>query len=70
MMVFMGFMFYKVPAGLCIYFIASSLWGIIERKVVPPVAKPGAATPADLAGLLAKKADREQRRTQLKKKQR
>lgn len=31
MMIFMGAMFYRVPAGLCLYFIASSLWGIIER---------------------------------------
>jgi YidC/Oxa1 family membrane protein insertase len=35
MMVFMGIMFYKVASGLCIYFIASSLWGIIERKLLP-----------------------------------
>lgn len=35
MMVFMGVMFFKVPAGLCIYFITSSLWGIIERKLLP-----------------------------------
>ena len=35
MMVFMGLLFYKVPSGLCIYFIASSLWGIAERKLVP-----------------------------------
>jgi len=34
MTVFMGFMFYKSPAGLCIYFIASSLWGIAERKLL------------------------------------
>jgi YidC/Oxa1 family membrane protein insertase len=34
MMVFMGFMFYKVPAGLCVYFIASSLWGLAERKLL------------------------------------
>lgn len=32
MMIFMGVMFYKVAAGLCIYFIVSSLWGVIERK--------------------------------------
>lgn len=31
MMIFMGAMFYRVPAGLCLYFIASSLWGLIER---------------------------------------
>jgi YidC/Oxa1 family membrane protein insertase len=35
MTVFMGVMFYKVPAGLCIYFITSSLWGICERKLLP-----------------------------------
>lgn len=39
MMVFMGLLFYKVAAGLCIYFIASSVWGIAERKLIPaPVA--------------------------------
>lgn len=36
MMIFMGIMFYKVPAGLCIYFIVSTLWGICERKLIPP----------------------------------
>jgi YidC/Oxa1 family membrane protein insertase len=35
MMIFMGFMFFKVASGLCLYFIASSLWGIAERKLVP-----------------------------------
>jgi len=35
MTVFMGVMFYKVPAGLCLYFITSSLWGICERKLLP-----------------------------------
>ncbi len=35
MMVFMGFLFFKVAAGLCIYFITSSLWGILERKLLP-----------------------------------
>jgi YidC/Oxa1 family membrane protein insertase len=44
MMIFMGVMFYKVPAGLCVYFIASSLWGMGERKLLPK-AKPGAAMP-------------------------
>jgi YidC/Oxa1 family membrane protein insertase len=34
MMVFFGIMFYKVPAGLCVYFIASSLWGLAERKFI------------------------------------
>jgi YidC/Oxa1 family membrane protein insertase len=44
MMIFMGVMFFKVPSGLCVYFIASSLWGLAERKLVP---KPGATPPAD-----------------------
>ena len=35
MMIFFGFMFFKVPSGLCIYFVASSLWAILERKFLP-----------------------------------
>ncbi len=35
MMMFFGLMFFKVPAGLCIYFITSSLWGLAERKLLP-----------------------------------
>lgn len=35
MTLFMGFLFFKVASGLCLYFIASSLWGIAERKLVP-----------------------------------
>ncbi len=45
MMVFMGLLFFRVPSGLCVYFIASSLWSIVERKMLPPVGKPGAAAP-------------------------
>lgn len=45
MMIFMGVMFFKVPSGLCLYFIASSLWGITERKLLPK-AKPPATTTA------------------------
>jgi YidC/Oxa1 family membrane protein insertase len=39
MMIFMGVMFFKVPSGLCVYFIASSLWGIAERKLLPKTIK-------------------------------
>jgi len=42
MMFFMALMFFKVPCGLCLYFIASSLWGIAERLLLP-TAKPGLA---------------------------
>ena len=47
MMVFFGLFFYKVAAGLCIYFIASSLWGLAERKLLPkrPTAAAAAASP-------------------------
>ena len=31
---FMALFFFRVPAGLCIYFVASSLWGIGERLFV------------------------------------
>ncbi|MEI7684674.1 MAG: YidC/Oxa1 family insertase periplasmic-domain containing protein [Planctomycetota bacterium] len=35
MMGVMGIFFYKVAAGLCLYFISSSVWGVIERKLLP-----------------------------------
>jgi YidC/Oxa1 family membrane protein insertase len=44
MMVIMCFFFFKVPGGLCIYFIASSIWSIAERQLLP---KP---KPAPIAG--------------------
>lgn len=34
MMIAIGFAFYRVPAGLCLYFIASSLWGVTERLLL------------------------------------
>ncbi|MCC6126685.1 MAG: YidC/Oxa1 family insertase periplasmic-domain containing protein [Pirellulales bacterium] len=43
MMIFMGVMFFKVASGLCIYFIASSLWGLGERQFLPKK-KDGQAT--------------------------
>jgi YidC/Oxa1 family membrane protein insertase len=35
MMIMMLFFFYKSPAGLAIYFICSSVWGMIERQLIP-----------------------------------
>ena len=35
MMGVMGIFFYKMAAGLCLYFIASSMWGLAERKLLP-----------------------------------
>ena len=36
MSVAMSVVFYRVPAGLCLYFIASSLWGVTERQLLKP----------------------------------
>jgi YidC/Oxa1 family membrane protein insertase len=38
MMIVVAFMFYKVAAGLALYFIISTSWGLIERQFIP---KPG-----------------------------
>ena len=49
MTIFMGVMFFKVPSGLCIYFITSSIWSLVERKLVKrtmPPQKPGQPSPA------------------------
>ncbi len=51
MMIFMGVLFFKVPAGLCIYFIASSIWGIAERKLLP---KPNLTKPAETSSVVGK----------------
>jgi YidC/Oxa1 family membrane protein insertase len=45
MMIFMGVMFYKVPSGLGLYFITSSLWAIGERLLLPKVTHAPAAAP-------------------------
>jgi YidC/Oxa1 family membrane protein insertase len=47
MMIIMAFMFYKVPSGLGIYFITSSLWQIGERLLLPKVTQ---AAPAVAGG--------------------
>ncbi len=47
MMLFIGILFYKVASGLCLYFIASSVWGIAERKLLPKPPARNAAPTAD-----------------------
>ena len=42
MFLFMGIMFFRVASGLCLYFVASSTWGILERKLLPKVNDPEA----------------------------
>lgn len=55
MMLFMAFVFFTVPSGLCIYFIASSLWGIAEKKFLPKTlsTKPASDKPGFWAKLAA-----------------
>ena len=43
MMIFFGILFFKVASGLCVYFIASSMWGLAERKLLPKRHDPNAA---------------------------
>ena len=50
MMFFMAVMFFKVPCGLCVYFIASSLWGIAERLLLPKVTPAVAPAGGNAAG--------------------
>jgi YidC/Oxa1 family membrane protein insertase len=50
MMIFFGLMFYKVAAGLCLYLIVSSLWGIAERKLLPKSQVAGAMDSGDSTG--------------------
>lgn len=60
MTLMMGFMFYHVPAGLCVYFIASSVWSMGERKLLdrmPPPAPLPAKTPSGPTGGAAKPAN-------------
>jgi YidC/Oxa1 family membrane protein insertase len=52
MMVFFAVMFHKVAAGLCIYFIVSSLWGLGERLLLGKYKQP--AVPAAIVKSPAK----------------
>jgi YidC/Oxa1 family membrane protein insertase len=53
MMLFMGFLFFKMPSGLCLYFVTTTLWGIAERKMLPKA--PPAAPSTESAAPLPKK---------------
>ena len=68
MMIFMGLLFYKVACGLCIYFIASSLWGLAERQFLPKRHQPGADAPQTRADAKADARAAAERDARLKKK--
>jgi YidC/Oxa1 family membrane protein insertase len=58
MMLAMGFMFFKFPSGLCLYFITSSLWAIVERKMLPkPVLDTSKLSVSDMSPKEAKKVE-------------
>ncbi len=46
-MFLMGFMFFKVAAGLCIYFIATTVWGLAEKRFMPQPASDEGESGAD-----------------------
>ncbi len=51
MVVFIGYLYYTVPSGLCLYIIVSSAWGIAERKLLP---KSRPKPPGSTTGLLVR----------------
>jgi YidC/Oxa1 family membrane protein insertase len=51
MMIVFGLFFYKVAAGLCLYFISTTLWGLAEKRFLPkpvPAGGDGADAPVDV----------------------
>ena len=46
MLVFFGYIFWRLPSGLCVYYIASTLWGIAERKLLPRFQQTGVSSAA------------------------
>ena len=53
MMIFMGFFFYKMAAGMCVYFIVSTLWGLTERKLLKKKLPDAKLTPEPAPALVA-----------------
>ncbi|HTN75691.1 MAG TPA: YidC/Oxa1 family insertase periplasmic-domain containing protein, partial [Pirellulaceae bacterium] len=69
---FMGVLFFKVPAGLCIYFITSSLWSVCERVFLPKVKAPvpGAPVPEKTSFFAKKPSTNGEEKAKPTKKQR
>lgn len=44
----MAVLFFKVPAGLCIYFITSSIWSLVERQLVKKTIPPPNTSPTTI----------------------
>jgi YidC/Oxa1 family membrane protein insertase len=69
MSILFGLMFYKVAAGLCMYFIASSAWGLAERKLQFKKKEPDEETSATEPAIIAPvpRADPKKSRSELAK---
>ena len=63
MMLFMGLLFFKIPSGLCVYFIVSTLWGLTERKFIPKPAPKAANETYDVAPTVEKEKERDRKST-------
>ncbi len=67
MTVMMGVLFFKVPAGLCLYFITSSTWSLVERFLIKRFTPKAAfadlpdSTAAEIMATLAKAGTAPQR---------
>lgn len=53
MMFVMGATFYRVPAGLCLYFIATNVWSMTERSIFERKARAAALNPPEPAAVTA-----------------
>jgi YidC/Oxa1 family membrane protein insertase len=54
MSIMMGAMFYRVPAGLCLYFIATNIWSMTERWLLERKAKAAALNPPEVPTVAVK----------------
>lgn len=70
MMIFMGLLFFKVASGLCIYFIASSLWGLGERQFLPKAAPAAPDVETRAQAKVRERQDDEKKKTQAKARER
>ena len=52
-MIVMGFFFYKMAAGMCVYFTVSTLWGLTERKLLKRKMPNAKLTPEPAPALVA-----------------
>jgi len=51
MMLVMAVFFYKMAAGMCLYFIASTAWGLTERKLIKRKNAAGGTTTLSLTSI-------------------